>query len=146
MRVIIAGSRSIKGEEALRLIDEAVKKSGWTIDEVISGEAEGVDKAGIKWAEENAIDVVKMPANWKGRFKAAGYKRNQKMAWYANIIAKHWETDEVPDKYKPGLIAIWNWKSSGTGHMIDIATELAFPIFIWPPKTSCSQESSEASE
>lgn len=146
MRVIIAGCRSIKGRQAIDLIYQAVKKSGWQIDEVISGDAKGVDTAAIEWAEENAIDVVKMPANWKGRNKAAGYKRNQKMAWYANVISKHWETDEVPDKYKPGLIAIWDWKSTGTGHMIDIATELGFKIFIWPPKTSCSQESSAKPE
>jgi hypothetical protein len=148
MRVIIAGCRSIKDKRAVELIDEAVKKSGWQIDEVISGDAAGVDTAAIAWAKANHIDIVRMPANWEKYSKAAGYKRNQKMAWYANIIVQTFSAQEIPvdDKYRPGLIAIWDYKSRGTGHMIDIATELGFSIFIWPPKTSYSQESSEAPE
>lgn len=148
MRIIIAGSRGIKGDEAVRLIDEAVKKSGWQVDEVVSGCASGVDEAAIKWAEANFIDLVKMPANWKKYNKAAGYKRNQKMAWYIRVIEEIFNIkgEECPEKYKPGLIAIWNYKSAGTRHMIDIATEMGISIFIWPPKTSYSQESSEGSE
>lgn len=162
MRVIIAGSRGIKDAEAFNLICEAVKESDWNVDEVISGAADGlpwdengrksVDTQAIMWAKENHIDYAVFPANWKKYNKAAGYKRNQKMAWYADVAykqlllsGKHKEED-VADKYKPGLIAIWDHKSSGTKHMIDIATELGFKIFIWPPKSSSSQESSEDPE
>ncbi len=143
MRIIIAGSRTIKDEEAISLIDEAVKNSGWTIDEVISGDAPGVDTAAIQWAERNFIDYVRIPANWKKYNKAAGYKRNQKMAWYAQAVAKQLELQEkeVDSKYQPGLIAIWNGKSKGTGHMIDIANEAGMEVFIWPPKTSSDQKS-----
>ena len=139
MRVIIAGSRSIKGGEAVALIDKAVKEAGWEIDEVISGDAPGVDTAAIEWAKLNDIDVVIMPANWKKwPNKSAGYKRNQKMAWYAGVIEKNWPPQPkddthwsaISDKYKGGLLAIWNGKSSGTSHMIDIAKEAGLKCFI----------------
>lgn len=157
MRVIIAGSRGIQDEEALRLIEEAVQKSGWQIDEVISGAADGlpwdedgrksVDTMAIEWAKANFIDYAVFPANWKKYNKAAGYKRNQKMAWYARIVEEQFNAkgQGCPEKYQAGLIAIWNHKSSGTKHMINIADEMGVQVFIWP-KISCSQESSEASE
>lgn len=146
MRIIIAGSRSIQGDSALHLIDKAIKKCGWQIDEVISGDARGVDTAAIEWAKKNFIDYVIMPANWKKYSKAAGYKRNQKMAWYARIIEERFNnsTQDCPDKYKGGLIAIWDGKSSGTKHMIDIANEMGLEVEVF--KTSCSQESLQDSE
>ena len=133
MRVIIAGSRSIKDDEAMKLIDKAVVDSGWTVDEVISGDARGVDTAAIEWAKVNDVDIVRMPANWKKwPNKSAGFKRNQKMAWYANVVAEMFKLQEkeVPDKYKGGLIAIQKNNSKGTGHMIEIATELGLEVFV----------------
>lgn len=146
MRVIIAGSRSIKDAKALSSIEEAVQKSGWQIDEVVSGDATGVDTAAIAWAEAKFIDYVRIPANWKKYSKAAGYKRNQKMAWYVRIIEEQFNSkgQECPEKYKAGLIAVWNGKSKGTKHMIDIAKEMGIDVFVF--KTSCSQESLEDPE
>jgi len=133
MRVIIAGSRSIKGSLAISLIDQAIEDSGWTIDEVISGDAAGVDTAAVEWARINHVDCVRMPANWpKYPNKAAGFKRNQKMAWYAKVTEEvlTLQNLEVEDKYKGGLIAIWKNGSKGTGHMIDIAKEAGLEVFV----------------
>jgi len=138
MRVVIAGSRGIKGDAAVALIEMAVKQSGWEIDEVISGDAVGVDKAAIDWAKLNDVDYVVMPANWKKYpNKSAGYKRNQKMSWYAKVTEKLLTLqgmEEIPSKYKGALIAIWNGKSKGTGHMIDIAREMGLEVFIFTPQ------------
>lgn len=136
MRVVIAGSRSIKGQEAISLIDEALAECKWQIDEVISGGAAGVDEAAIEWAKTNDIDYVIIPANWKKYpNKSAGYKRNQKMAWYAKIVERQFELQdkECPPQYKGGLLAIWNGKSKGTGHMIDIAREMELEVFVFAP-------------
>jgi hypothetical protein len=133
MRVVIAGSRSIKGDEAVELINQAVEKSGWTIDEVISGDAPGIDTGAIEWAKTNDIDYVRMPANWpKYPNKSAGYKRNQKMAWYAKVVEQvlTLQGKKVEDRYKGGLIAIWKGGSKGTGHMIDIAREMDLKVFV----------------
>ena len=133
MRVIIAGSRSVKGDEALKLINEAVDKSGWEIDEVISGDAAGVDTAAIEWAKANDVDYVRMPANWQKYLnKSAGYKRNQKMAWYAKVAETvlALQGHKVESRYKGALIAIWKNESRGTGHMIEIAREMDLEVFI----------------
>lgn len=132
MRVIIAGSRSIKGEQAEGLIAQAAEDANWPISEVISGDAEGVDKAAIEWAKKKALDWVIMPANWTGKGKRAGYARNKKMAWYARSASRILELQdkEVELKWKGGLIAIWDGKSKGTAHMIDLAREFGLEVFI----------------
>jgi len=137
MRVIIAGSRSIKGRKAVDLITQAINESGWTVNEVISGGAIGVDEAAIDWAKENDADYVIMNANWNRWGKGAGYKRNQKMAWYASIFNKvEASTDgpegrePIPDKLKGACIAVWDGKSKGTGHMIDITRDMNLDVFV----------------
>lgn len=133
MRVIIAGSRSINPEESMKLINQAVQDCGWEIDEVISGECkDGIDAAAKEWAKQNNKDFVGMPATWGKYNKAAGYKRNQKMGWYAKIVERLFELQEkeCPERYLGGLIAIRKNKSSGTSHMIDIAEELGLRVFV----------------
>jgi len=127
MRVIICGSRSIKGMEGMRHVMDAIKASSWTITEVVTGDAEGVDKLADAWAKESGIARVIFPANWKGKGKAAGYKRNQKMSWYISLFMKDGETQ---DNLAGACIAIWNGSSRGTGHMIDICNENYIPIYI----------------
>lgn len=102
MKTIIAGSRSL---ENLRLdqIDKVVKGSGFTITEVVSGAARGIDTLGEWWAERNGIPVVKFPADWR-RGRSAGPVRNSQMANYADA-----------------LVAIWDGVSRGTAHMIQEA-------------------------
>lgn len=136
MRVIIAGSRSIVGEKAVELIEQAVQDTGWEINEVISGDAKGIDTAAIEWAKVNSIDLVRMPANWTGHpNKSAGYKRNQKMAWYASVAEKMLKLQgvsdaNIPSKYKGGLIAIHKNDSRGTAHLIEIAKEMGLTTHI----------------
>ena len=103
MKVIIAGSRTITDikhvRDAISSYDMESK-----ISEVVSGTAGGVDSLGETWAIDNNKILTKFPANWKLYGKGAGYKRNVQMAEYADI-----------------LIAIWDGKSRGTNHMINIA-------------------------
>ena len=113
MRCIIAGSRSLKDP---KLIQKAVDFSGFrdTIEEVVSGCAQGIDTLAIGWAIHNKLPVKRMPADWnkidglsahqigvtrggKKYNKKAGYDRNEDMA-----------------KYADALIAIWDGESGGT--------------------------------
>jgi len=58
MKVIIAGSRDITDYSILL---EAVEKSGFDINCVISGTARGPDKMGEKWAMDHiGINMVKL--------------------------------------------------------------------------------------
>lgn len=101
MRTIIAGSRNITDMKHLLT---ALSVCGWVPTVVISGTAQGADQLGEKWASNSDIPCERYPADWDKYGKSAGYKRNEQMAGVAEA-----------------LIALWDGKSKGTKHMIDIA-------------------------
>lgn len=117
---------------------DAIQSCPFDVTEVITGGAEGVDELADAWAKEAGIDRVIFPANWKGKKKAAGYKRNQKMAWYAALFdnqAIHTEDGtkglvEMEDKLRGACLAVWDGKSAGTNHMINIAKEMGLPVYV----------------
>ncbi|MEA1980842.1 MAG: hypothetical protein U9N54_07710, partial [candidate division Zixibacteria bacterium] len=74
----------------------------------------GVDKLGEEYAEQNYIPLLKFPANWNKYGKRAGYVRNEEMANNADA-----------------LIAIWDGKSKGTNHMINIAKKKGLLVAIF---------------
>lgn len=114
MKTIIAGSREITDYQqvlnAIGLID-------WKITAVVCGMARGVDKLGKKFALQNQIPVHYYPAIWHIHGKSAGYLRNVEMA-----------------KNAEALIAIWDGKSKGTSHMIDIARDFNLRVFVYSPQ------------
>lgn len=110
MKVIIAGSRGITD---IRLVEKAIQSSEFNITEVVCGCARGVDTLGKDWAISNNIPVTYFPAKWDTYGKSAGYIRNSKMANYADA-----------------LIAIWDGKSKGTKHMIDLANKNGLYVYI----------------
>lgn len=120
MKTIIAGSRCYENCELS--VDEAVGKSGFKITEVVCGMARGADLSGKSWAEQAKIPVKEFPANWRPKGikgpmdRAAGYKRNIDMGNYAE-----------------SLIAVWDGRSRGTKHMIDIATVKGLKVFVYYP-------------
>jgi len=97
MKTIIAGSRDISNYD---LVKYTTKQSNFTITEVVSGTAKGIDSLGEKWAQEQGIPIKKFPANWNEHGKAAGPIRNGQMADYADA-----------------LILIWDGKSRGSANM-----------------------------
>ena len=126
MKIIIAGSKSIN--PSLNEISEIVQETSWTISEIVSGGANGVDCCGELWAKKNNVPCKTFKANWNdlthadaiiktskhGKYDAnAGYRRNIEMS-----------------KYADGLIAIWDSKSNGTKHMIDVMNKFNKPVFV----------------
>lgn len=110
MKTIIAGSR---GVTRLDQVVIATRDSGFDITEVVSGGARGVDKLGETWARETSKMMRRFPAEWDRYGKSAGYRRNEVMADYAEA-----------------LVAIWDGKSRGTKHMIDIAKREGLQVYI----------------
>ena len=110
MKVIIAGSR-----EGFEIADVfvAMRDSGFCVTEVVSGTARGVDRLGESWANANQVPIKRFPANWDEYGKSAGYRRNVEMADYADA-----------------LVALWDGKSKGTKHMIDLAGNKGMPVYI----------------
>lgn len=119
MRIIIAGSRDVENPLAKVTLAmmEALDKWGLTYYEVstiLSGTCRGIDRAGEGWAHLNHVRVAQFPADWANKGKGAGYSRNVQMAENADA-----------------LVAIWDGKSRGTKHMIDIATKRGLKVHVY---------------
>ena len=112
MRVIVAGGREFDDEQRLHNVLSLLTNE-YGFSQVVCGMARGVDMFGKHWADLNNLPVVEFPANWNRYGKSAGYKRNLEMAENADM-----------------LIAVWDGKSKGTGHMIDIAKTKGLKVII----------------
>lgn len=111
MRIIIAGSRTILDYE---LLLDAISVSDFSISEVISGGARGVDRLGERWGWSMGVRTTVFKANWDRFGRAAGLYRNSDMAAYAE-----------------GAIILWDGWSSGTLDMIDKMRRLGKKCEIW---------------
>lgn len=111
MKVIIAGSRNITD---YRLLKMCLSKTIFNITEIVCGKAKGVDSLGERYAEEQNIICTYFPADWNKYGLRAGYIRNTEMGRYAD-----------------SLIAIWDGRSKGTIHMIDIMKKLNKPYEVF---------------
>lgn len=111
MRTIIAGSRSCTDYS---ILEEAITNCSWSITTVISGNARGADILGEMWAKKNDVPCELFPAQWDIHGKSAGYIRNSTMADNAEA-----------------LIALWDGKSRGTQHMINLAKKKGLSCYVY---------------
>lgn len=111
MKVIIAGGRNVTKMEYVLM---AVKIAKFDITEVVSGNAKGVDTLGEAYAKMNKLPIRVFPAEWDVYGKQAGPRRNLMMG-----------------KYADALIAVWNGKSRGTKHMIEVMRRYRKPMSIY---------------
>ena len=111
MRVIVAGSRSIK---QYNTVAQAIEQSEFDISEIVSGTAYGVDSLGEQYGLLYQIKVKRFPAAWGTYGKRAGIMRNIDMA-----------------KYADALIAVWDGTSKGTKHMIETIRNMNKPIYVF---------------
>lgn len=106
-RVIVAGSQGF--DDPARL-DAALDRILSHLDDpvLVSGAARGADTLGEHYAMsrrgDRDVPFLRFPAEWNRYGKAAGFVRNQQMAW----AASH-------------LVAFWDGESPGTRHMIETA-------------------------
>lgn len=115
MKIIIAGSRSFDNysvlEEYCDQVIDSLKEVGIII---VSGTAKGADKLGERYAKNKGFKIAPFPADWDKFGKSAGYKRNEQMALYSDV-----------------LIAFWDGSSKGTKHMIDLAKKHNLKVFVY---------------
>ncbi len=74
MKVLVTGSRDWSDRAAIEAGFDAVSP-----ELVVHGDAMGADSVAHAVATGRGIDVVRCPANWNGRGKAAGMHRNRLM-------------------------------------------------------------------
>ena len=126
MKVIIAGSRSIIDFETIK---KAIGCCPFSILEVVSGGAKGVDILGEKYAEGKRIPVKVFKPLWKDLEAHGAVVRNNAYGKY-NAKAGLDRNEQMGD-YADGLIAVWDGQSTGTQHMIKYMKKLGKKVFIY---------------
>jgi hypothetical protein len=115
-KLIVAGGRDFNDYELLSKKLESFRVAAWEVAdelEVVSGGARGADSLGERWAKENHVPCIVFPAEWNVYGKRAGPIRNEQMGEYAD-----------------SLLAFWDGKSRGTGHMINYSKNNGLNVFI----------------
>lgn len=110
MKYIIAGTRTITNYKEVKTVLDTYNN----ITEVVSGGCVGPDRMGERYARNKGIPVKVFKPNWQAYGRAAGPKRNEKMADYADR-----------------LIVFWDGQSRGTKHMIDYAKSIGMVTMIY---------------
>ena len=116
MKVIVAGSRGI---EDIRLVEAAIRQSGFEVTQVVSGTARGVDQLGERWAVARGIPIARFPADWARHGRRAGIVRNLQMIDYGA---------QAPEG--GALVAVWDGVSRGTRHTIEAARERGVGVYV----------------
>ena len=105
MRLIVAGGRGFTDYFRLeKTLKHLLSKTDYETITLVCGEARGADSLGKRFAEENGIAVDSYVPDWNTHGKRSGILRNIEMAENATH-----------------LVAFFDGKSKGTGHMIGLA-------------------------
>ena len=113
IKLIVAGSRDYTNKERVFKSIDTVNSFYDGDIEIVSGLARGPDTLGKLWAQSNNKALHEFPADWDRYGKSAGYKRNEQMATFADV-----------------LLAFWNGKSPGTSHMINLAKKYGLKVVV----------------
>lgn len=79
--MLVTGSRSGPAAPVLRELDRRADQ----IDCIVTGDADGVDRAARKWARLRGVDLLVGRAHWKTLGKRAGPRRNRAMLYACRI-------------------------------------------------------------
>lgn len=122
IRVIVAGTRSftdyaLAREKLDRIILGLQEDFPCKRIVIITGDANGADQSGNRYAYDRGYTLRKFPAEWRKYGRAAGPIRNAQMMDFAK------ETHPV-------LVAFWDGKSRGTKNMIDTAKREGASVYV----------------
>lgn len=115
MKIGIIGSRTFNDYRLLKEVmeDYLNRDDELNCEMVISGGANGADKLGERWANENNIPTQIFKPDWVKYGKSAGFRRNQ------DII-----------KNSDFLVVFWDEISKGSKHSIHLAIKQDVPVRI----------------
>jgi hypothetical protein len=119
--LVISGSRSwpAKKKDVIRVCLQRLRNRGEN-PLVVTGGARGVDTWADEIAREMGFTTIVVPARWDEIGRRAGLLRNEEM------LSALEDGDEVWAFRAPG-------ESRGTDHMIRIAREAGYDVFVYDP-------------
>jgi len=120
MKILIAGSRSIKGYSLfIQTVNNALAtycSSVLDIEEIISGGGKGVNTMITKFCGENNIKNIIVLPQWEQYGKSAESIRNMKMIDMLN-------TEDI-------IVIIWDGISKGTQHILDLVKKKKLNVYL----------------
>lgn len=137
MKLVVAGSRSIKDYQILReavILSGLWQKYGKKIV-VVSGEAPGVDTLGEEFASKAGCKVVKKPADWDNIATMGAVVKVNKAGKKYNALAGMWRNDEMAEEADEALI-VWDGKSPGSLNMLHNMLQREKPVYLYALKIS----------
>lgn len=88
VKCLIAGSRTIND---YYLLTDFIMKTGEKFDAVLCGYATGVDRLGLRYAQELGLQVIPYIPNWAKHGKKAGILRNEQMVKDCDVAIILWD-------------------------------------------------------
>ena len=126
MKVVICGPRTF---EDFDVIEKAVEKSGFDVDEVVSGHAKGADALGEMWARKHDKKIKLFPAMWNDLKQEGAVVKTNKWKKKYNANAGFFRNEEMA-KYADACVAIFD-DTGGTKNMIKNAKENNLKLFVY---------------
>ncbi len=127
MKTIIAGSRLGFNINDVR---QAMNNAPFTITEIVSGTAKGVDKYGEQIAMKSNLPVHRFPAEWDNLIHEPLLIKVNKQGNLYNSLAGHNRNREMA-LFAEALVAVWDGKSKGTKNMIDTMKKMGKPVSVF---------------
>lgn len=132
MKIAIIGDRTITDP---KILEDAIKASGFTITEVVSGGAKGADTLAENWAKKNKIPIKVFKPNWDDLTAEGAIVKervnpfNKKMEKY-NANAGFARNSDIIN-YADGVIALQtNGDTNGTQDSVKKAKTRNIPVYI----------------
>ena len=98
------------------------------LGEIVSGDADGADAIGKKYADVNNIEYTGIPAKWQDMSEPCIRKVDRRGREYNALAGINRNTDIA--KYCDILVAFWDGKSKGTKDVIEKAKEFKKKVII----------------
>lgn len=114
MKIAVVGSRGFKNYYHLEMnLNEF--KWDWEYITIVSGGAKGADELAKKYAIDNNVPFIEVPADWNSLGKAAGAIRNGRMVDMVEVV-----------------LAFWDGESKGTRDMINKTLSKNKELHVYP--------------
>jgi len=136
MKVIVAGSRTIQDYNLVStIISNTIHTYHISVDELVQGLAKGVDTLARSWALSNSIPPKDFLPKWDDITVPGALVRRNKWGKLYNVLAGHMRNEEMAHYVAANgggaLIAIWDFKSTGTKDMIHRAFNHKLFIYVY---------------
>lgn len=119
IKIAVIGNRAGYPKDPVEQIEKLLKLENLEKNQIIivSGGARGVDSIAESWANDNNVETLIFPADWKNLGKGAGYIRNTQIIENSDIV-----------------LAIWDNQSRGTRHSLYLSRKYSKKVYLVNPE------------